>query len=177
MKGNAARKPELRIQLTKRADGSAVLRCERADGTESWQKQEGKNAAFFPLHDLTHYAVETELGFRAGFYGLVADGWDIADTGGKGTRGRLPPETVTVEQIVGSLDAERASRATSSADDFNAQAAVFAGAGGLPAPRPLSDEELDRVRARIRELFYEWFALADGKTLELTFDRGAGVPA
>ena len=157
--------------MTKRADGSALLRCERADGTSSWQKQEGKNAAFFPLHDLTHFAVESELGFRSGFYGLVADGWDIDDTTGKGARGQLPAEAVTVEQIVGSLDAERASRATSSAEDFNAQAAMFATSRGSPAPRALTDEELDRVRARIRELFYDWFALADGQTLELTFDR------
>ena len=177
MKRAPSRGPELRIQITKRADGNAVLRCERADGTESWQKQEGKNAAFFPLHDLTHYAVETELGFRSGFYGLVADGWDIEETTGKGARGRLPPEALTVEHIVGSLDVERASRATSSAEDFNAQAAMFATTRGLPAPRALSDEELNRVRARIKELFYEWFALADGRTLELTFDRGSGVPA
>lgn len=168
-----ARKPELRIQITKRADGSALLRCERADGSESWQKQEGGNAAFFPLHDLTHYAVESELGFRSGFYGLVAEGWDIEETTGKGARGRLPPEALTVEHIVGSLDAERASRATTSAGEFNAQAIMFAGERGLPAPRALTDEELVRVRSRIRELFYEWFALADGKTMELLFDRGS----
>ena len=170
-----SRGPELLIQITRRADGSAVLRCERADGSESWQKQQGKNAAFFPLHDLTHYAVETELGFRNGFYGLVADGWDIEETTGQGARGRLPTEALTVEHIVGSLDVERASRATSSAEDFNAQAAMFHRERGLPAPRALTDEELDRVRARIRELFHDWLALPDGKTLELTFDRGAGV--
>lgn len=173
MARTTARKPELRIQITRRADGSAVLRCERADGSESWQKQEGKNAAFFPLHDLTHYAVECELGFRTGFYGLVADGWDIEETTGKGARGRLPPEALTVEHIVGSLDAERASRATTSAEDFNAQAAMFARERGLPVPRTLTDEELNRVRSRLRELFYEWFAVADGKTLELLFERGS----
>lgn len=177
MKAPIVRTPELRIQITKRADGSALLRCERADGTASWQKQEGKNAAFFPLHDLTHYAVESELAFRSGFYGLVADGWDIEETTGQEARGPLPPEAVAVERIVGALDAERASRATASAEDFNAQAAIYAAHRGLPAPRVLTDEELNRVRARIRELFYDWFALADGKTLELSFDRGCGVSA
>ena len=177
MKTTVAQKPELRILMTKRADGSAVLRCERADGSSSFQKQAGKNAAFFPLHDLTHYAVESELGFRSGFYGLVADGWDIEDTTGKGARGKLPPEAVTVEHIVGSLDVERASRVPSSAEDFNAQAAMFAETRGLPAPRALTDEQLDRVRARMKELFYDWFALADGATLELTFDRRSRVPS
>ena len=65
------------IHFTKRTDGGALLKCVRADGSTTWQRQDEKNAAFFPLHDLTHYAVETELGFRRGFYGLIAEGWDI----------------------------------------------------------------------------------------------------
>ena len=64
---------ELLIQLTKRPDGGAVLRCVRGDGTVTWQRHEGAHGRFFPLHDLTHYAVETTLGFRSGFYGLIAD--------------------------------------------------------------------------------------------------------
>lgn len=69
--------PALRIQITKRTDGGAVLECVRADGTETWQKQQSQSAAFFPLHDLTHYAVETELGISEAFYGLIASGWSI----------------------------------------------------------------------------------------------------
>ena len=69
----------LRIQITKRPDGNGVLRCVRADGSVTWQKQE-RHAAFFALHDLTHFAVESTLGFRRGFYGLLAEGWDVEDT-------------------------------------------------------------------------------------------------
>src|SRR5207237_7810377 len=60
----------LTIQFTKRTDGAAVLKCIRDDGSVTWQRVDDKQAAFFPLHDLTHYAVETELGFRQGFFGL-----------------------------------------------------------------------------------------------------------
>ena len=59
---------ELRIQLTKRGDGDVVLRCIRADGSATWQRHRGRHAGFFPLHDLTHYVVETELRSRRGFY-------------------------------------------------------------------------------------------------------------
>ena len=76
----------LSIQITKRTDGSGVLRCVRADGSMTWQKQKSRHAAFFALHDLTHFAVESALEFRRGFYGLIADGWEIDDTTGKGTR-------------------------------------------------------------------------------------------
>ena len=82
----------MRVQITKKADGSGVLRCVRADGSVTWQKQTDRHAAYFALHDLTHFAVETSLGLRRGFFGLIAEGWDIEDTTGKGTRGPLPPE-------------------------------------------------------------------------------------
>ena len=163
--------PELLIQLTKRADGSAVLRCVRADGSATWQRHRGRQQWFFPVHDLTHYAVESELGFQRGFYGLMAEGWDIEDTGGKGARGPLPEEAVSVERIVGWLDAERASGTEWTSADFNEQAAAFAAAGGRAAPRALTEADLARVRGRVRELLARWAALGLGATLQLSFDR------
>jgi hypothetical protein len=157
------------LQFTKRKDGGALLRCVRADGSATWQRQEDNRAAFFPLHDLTHYAVETELGFGRGFYGLIADGWEIADTTGKGRRGPLPDETIEVEYIVGSLGAERSGGSAGTAEAFNALAAAFAKTRGQPEPRPLTDAELTRVRSRIDELFTRWRALSPGATLELAF--------
>jgi len=59
----------LRIQFEKQRDGAVVFRCVRGDGTSTWQKHAGKAAIFFPFHDLTHYAVESTLRFRQGFYG------------------------------------------------------------------------------------------------------------
>ena len=52
------------IRIKKGKDGRVALSCTRADGTTTWQRQEGGQAAFFPKHDLTHYAVETALGLR-----------------------------------------------------------------------------------------------------------------
>lgn len=46
----------VKIRFTKRTDGGARLNCVRADGSTTWQRQDDKHAAFFPLHDLTHYA-------------------------------------------------------------------------------------------------------------------------
>ena len=161
--------PELILQSTKRKDGGALLRCVRADGSATWQRQDNNRAAFFPLHDLTHYAVETELGFDRGFYGLIADGWEIADTTGKGARGPLPDEAIEVEYIVGLLSAERSGDSACAAEEFNYLAAAFAKIRGRPEPRPLTDAELTRVRSRIDELFTRWSALPPGATLELTF--------
>lgn len=169
----SARAPELLVQLTKRAGGVAILRCVRADGSATWQRHEGRQAAFFPLHDLTHYAVETTLGCREGFYGLLAGGWDIADTGGKGARGPLPSEAIYVEHLVGFLDTERAGGAEWTAADFAAEAATKGIDHAFRAGAAPSDADLARIRARREELFARWALLPAGETLELPFDRGA----
>lgn len=51
----------MRIEIEKKGDGASVLRCTRRDGSVTFQRHEGKQGAFFPIHDLTHLAVESEL--------------------------------------------------------------------------------------------------------------------
>ncbi len=127
---------------------------------------------FFPFHDLTHFAVETTLGFRHGFYGLLADGWDITETGGKGPRGRLPPESIVAEHIVGLFDRERVGGAEPlTGAEFTAQVGQLVAEGRIETDRVFSDEELLATRARIDALHDEWAVVATGGTLALTFDR------
>ena len=159
------------IEFAKRKDGDTLLRCLRDDGSSTWQRNEDQHAVFFPVHDLTHYAVETELGYRLGFYGLIAEGWDIAETTGKTPRGALPNEALEVEYLVSAFSAERASGDAATADEFNRLAATFARAKGMPEPRKLSDDELARVRSAFNELAMKWRALPAGETLRLEFPR------
>jgi hypothetical protein len=137
----------------------------------TWQKQQGNHAAFFPFHDLTHYAVETELNFSRGFYGLIAAGWEIDETTGKTARGPLPDEAIEVEYLVSALSAERAGAAVSTAEEFNQLARTFAGAKGLSQPQSLTEADLARVRSRMDKLHLRWRALTPGDTLELAFPR------
>ena len=160
----------MRIEITKRTDGGAVLKCVRDDASVTWQKQEGHQGAFFPLHDLTHYSVESELGIRNAFYGLIADGWDIEDTTGKGARGPLSPDAVFVEHVVGTFDTERASSTRWTAEEFNDSLARSASnSGGKFAARRLTEDDLARIRKRRAELFQQWHALPAGQTLSLVF--------
>jgi hypothetical protein len=159
----------MRVLLMKRTDGSSVLKCIRADGSETWQKQQGTHAQFFPLHDLTHFAVETELGIDQGFFGVIASGWAIEATGQRGVAATLPADALFVETVVGTLDTERASGTRWSAEEFNESLALKARNDGRPAPRALTHEELLRVRKRRAELFSQWHELAPGGTLELRF--------
>ena len=154
------------VQIVKRADGGGVLRCVRDDGSVTWQKQ-GRHAPFFALHDLTHFAVETTLGSKRGFFGLMTEGWDVEDTTGKGARGPLPEEAGEVERIVGLFDAERASGVIWTLDEFNQYSPLM-------ASRRLSAEEIARVKAKRSELFERWFALPADATLELIYPAASG---
>ena len=146
-----------------------MLRCVRADGSVTWQRNDDQHARFFPLHDLTHYAVEAELGFTRGFFGLIAEGWNIEETTGKTARGALPNEALEVEYIVAAFSAERAGGVIASAAEFNQLAATFASAKEMPPPRQLSDEDLARVRSRFEELADKWRSLPPDGTLDLVF--------
>ena len=160
----------LTIRLSRKQDGTVILHCRRADGTETWQRQDARRAGFFAFHDLRHYAVETVLGFRRGFFGLVAEGWEIEETDGKHARGPLPPEAAIVEQIVGLLDRERVGGgAPLTAAWVNEHLRAVTAEAGMAAPRSLTDAELDAVRARAEELHERWARVEPGGELELEF--------
>jgi hypothetical protein len=163
----------LAIRFTKRADGGSVLSCTRADGSVTWQKQQGRNATFFPVHDLTHYAVESTLGHTRGFYGLLEEGWDIADFGTPWPRGPMPDETVVSELVVGFLDAERAGGVEWCANDLNEKVVLYREEHGGTFPwTPLTDDDLARVRAAAADLIARWAMLDPGASMQLHFDAG-----
>jgi hypothetical protein len=162
--------PRLTIRIKKNADGTAALTCARADGTVTWQRQLGAQGVFFPRHDLTHYAVETVLGLRDAFYGLIAAGWDLSDFGPPWRRGPLSEHAHAAELIVGFLDVERASATRWPASDFNDKAEGHYQNHNLRATPPtLTDDDLARIRQRRAELFAQWNAVPGGGTLELVF--------
>lgn len=159
------------IRIKKGKDGRTALSCTRADGTVTWQRQEGQQAAFFPKHDLTHCAVEAVLGLSQGFYGLVAAGWDFSDFGSPWPRGRLPVEANISEMIVGFFDIERSTGEMDAASEINRKIAEYCAERGVPAVRELTDDDLAAVRDRRRELFAKWDAVQPGEALEIPFER------
>jgi len=159
----------LTIKITKRRDGDVVLRCERADGTATWMRNEGAKAQYLAVHDLTHYAVETALGYNLGFYGLVASGWNLTDFGTPWPRGPLPADAEPAELVVGFLDTERAGGVRWPAEEFNAKARAHFAAHRLSNPPVLDDDALQRIRVAVDALRQRWFAVPQGGTLELQF--------
>jgi hypothetical protein len=163
--------PELRVQLTKKTDGTVALRCIRRDGSETWEHHDKSSiSTHFAFHDLTHFAVETTLRLHKGFFGLIADGWDIPDTTGKGSRGKLPVASSSVEYIVGLFDGERRGvMGILSSSEFNEQLDAMMGVD--PNRSRFTDDQLTRARNRIHELHSQWIGVPAGSALELMFNR------
>jgi hypothetical protein len=169
--------PELTLRVTKREGGRHVTALVRMDGTVTTRRFTEANANFFVHHDLTHYAVESGLGHTRGFFGLVADGWNLSDFGAPWPRGRLPQDLDLTENIVGLFDSERASGRQWTAEEFNTALAQFhAMHPGFGALRPVTEAGLANIRAELTRLFRLWQDLPVGDTLELGFDRASLVP-
>jgi hypothetical protein len=155
------------IRFTKGRNKPDTLTCRRDDGSCTWA------ALNLPAgHDLGHYAIETTLGFRDAFFGLLASGWDIQDFGRvdpkTGRKPAIPPEAIQAEALAGLLDMERRS-AHPPAYDIFLEMLVSACAGlGLPAPA-LDAAQLEAIRGRHAALLRQWTEAAEGTSLELDF--------
>jgi len=153
------------IQLKKGRDGPATLACVRVDGSRTW----GKEHPFFPVHDLTHCAVESVLGFDEAFFGLIANGWDIDDFAKPRASRTMPFQAIVAEHVVGVFDRERALPAPLTVAEFNETVC----ASLPPVPRdtftPLTDTQVAQVRELQRTLETRWHALPAGATLAIEF--------
>ena len=162
----------MRIQLKKGRDGAPNLTCIRADGTRTF----GKVHPFFPLHDLTHYAVESVLGFDRAFFGLVASGWSLDDFADKATRARMPAEALWAENVVGLLDLERGTGRMMTAEELSTGLRDSLARQGVAPFRAITEDELVRVRTLRGRLSAQWTAVPPGETLEVSFPATASVP-
>ena len=118
--------------------------------------------------------METTLKYRRGFFGLVAEGWNVTDFGKPWPRGPLPTETLNAELMVGFLDTERASGKRWSADEFREYVATHCAKNGVhhEFEFDLTDESLSEIRRVRGELFGRWEAIPKGAGFILEFDAG-----
>ena len=151
----------MKIEIRKFASKPNVLICTREDGSMTW-KSYGNQSNFFPYHDLTHYVVETELGFREGFYGMIASGRTVDETGVA-----VPDEGQFAESLVGVLSTSWSNDAMTFEEVKETVDQRLAGIG-LPTMK-LSKVQLSIIRARYAELFFQWQELDDGESLRLDF--------
>ena len=158
----------MQLQLKKKAGGEPVITFVRDDGSGTSGRL--GTGGFGAVHDLTHFVVETTLGLRQGFYGLLADGWDIPDFAAKGHAARLPDEAIVVECIVGQLTNAIFAGNVPAADEFNWLVAEAVRAVRPRAAAPaVSAAVLAAMRQQVDAHLAAWRALPVGQTLTLAF--------
>lgn len=154
------------IRLTKGSGKPDTITCLRADRTTTWSRLHPGVGA---QHDIVHYAVETTLGLKNSFYGLVARGIGIEDFNVRAAAQalNLPPEAGQTEFIVGLLQTEMSDG--TDCKDFDDQMRIACTSKGTDPPAPIPPLMLNRIRTKIVALLRQWQALKPGEHLDLEF--------
>jgi hypothetical protein len=154
----------MQILLTRLTNERHRLELVRGDGTREARELETRSAL---LHDLVHYAVETEAGLRGSFYGRLASGvsYDALTTVAPTDR-----EALQTEAVVGRLQgiAKNDAWPTDPTTVAESIAAGFRSLGDEP-PEWLGGDLIARVRERFRRVQGQWRATPFHRTLVLDF--------
>jgi hypothetical protein len=159
----------MRIQFTKQSGKYDRMTCIRTDGTTTSCPM--PRQGILP-HDFVHYVVEETLDLRQGFWGILAIGvgfpkseppWDAAEFD-------LPDLTqaLQAESLVECFQAEMWNGFQQSSH-FAEILQVTCHARNVPAPEPISSEQLAQVRSQLQLFSQQWQSLAVGETLEVEF--------
>lgn len=146
----------MRIRITKEHGGHRLI-CQRRNGTHT-QSPIGPG---LPAHDLAHFVVENELHLTQGFFGLIDEGYSIAQLGDKEVIRTLPGEALLAEVITRTL--QGLGNGAVAQGDF--LAAVEAETG--QRVNGLTLEAVHRMLGAYTLLLNAWEQVADGAALEL----------
>jgi hypothetical protein len=142
---------DVRIVFTKISDEKHAVTITRADGTSESVEVETRG---FLRHDLAHFAIESELPIRKGFWGCVASGASLAGGGVGGSEARLAESLAGPIQTLFRMDAGPA-----------AYAEVLAGVSATSGGQDLAA----RVHERVRQLRGHWKGTPYGGQMELVW--------
>jgi hypothetical protein len=153
------------IRLTRLTNERHRLELVRADGTREARELETRSSL---LHDLVHYAVETEAGLNASFYGQLASGrtYEALTMEPSGD-----PEAMQTEQVVVRIQGIAKNDRWSEVDPESLAQSIIAGCRllGQEPPTWLNGELIVRVRERLRRVQGQWRATPFHRTLVLEF--------
>jgi hypothetical protein len=167
----------MRIALHKISDDRHALELIRESGARERVECETRS---FLLHDLLHYAVESEARLAAGFWGELAHGKTLAQmndrTGAEEAAARgmafaaMSDELAAIEQVVGVLSGLTKGRNSA---ELVSGMRRYAENLGTSLPDWVSVELVDAVQERMRRLIGHWKATPYGGTMELQWELSA----
>jgi len=154
------------VRFTKGDRKPDMLTCIRDDGTRTWSPV---GAGVGVVHDLTHYAVETTLGFRQAFLGMLEAGRDIEDFGTKeGRKDTYPREALIAESLVGLVQISVTESNPLTIAEIQEQLTAVCTNAGLDAP-DIAGVDIERARQTLLDLLVRWRDLPPGASMDLPF--------
>jgi hypothetical protein len=159
----------MQIRLTRLTNERHRLEVIRDDGTREARDLETRSAL---PHDLVHYAVESEAGLGASFYGRLARGetYEALMTEPSGDA-----EAMQTEAVVARIQGIAKDDAWYRADPEEVARSITAGFRSLGHEPPtwLTGDLIARVRERLRRVQGQWRATAFHQNLVLEFPARA----
>jgi hypothetical protein len=155
------------VRFTRTSPTHHRFEIERGDGSREAAQLETRSLL---LHDLLHFAFETEAGLTQSFYGLLAAGRTLSDTMPDGSPAgpRFPTaEAQLTERILGPLTG--IVRGEFDAAALLAAVRQLQEAHGEPMPEWLTEDLIHRTADRFRRLNGQWRSTPFGATMELHF--------
>jgi hypothetical protein len=153
------------IRLTRLTNERHRLELVRDDGSREALDLETRSAL---VHDLVHYAVETEAGLRASFYGRLARGETYEQLTAEPSG---DAEAMQTEAVVAPIQGLAKDDAWLAADAEEIARTITGGFRLLQSEPPawLTGDLIVRVRERLRRVQGRWRATGFHQTLELEF--------
>lgn len=161
------------LRLTRLTNRRHRFEIVRDDGTREAHEMETRSTL---LHDLVHYAVETEARLDASFYGRLASGATYEALTAEPAMG---PESMQTESVVGRIQGIAKNDGWAGMDPQELAASIAAGfrSVGQEPPAWLTGDLIMRVRERLRRVLGQWRATPFHETLELEFPSRRAPPA
>lgn len=157
------------IRLTRLTNERHRLEFVRDDGTREARELETRSAL---LHDLVHYAVETEAGLKASFYGQIASGKTYEALMAEPSS---DPEAMQTEAVVARIQGAAKNDAWTGVDPKSLAESIAGGFRALAREPPawLTGDLIVRVRERLRRVQGQWRATPFHHTLTMEFPARA----
>jgi hypothetical protein len=153
----------MRIAFRKISDERHVLEIRREDGRAEQVECETRSLL---VHDLLHYAVESEAGLEGGFWGNLARGRTLADMNDRTGKAMEAdgPEMAVIERLVGVLSSAVKGRSPA---EMMAGLHSYAEAMGALLPEWLTEAFVAVLQERMRHLMGHWRATPCGGSMDL----------
>ena len=157
----------MKIVFTKTGKDEHIFSCIRKDGSTTWQHV----SPFFMMHDLCHYAVETNLALKNAFFGMVASGIDITNFNlPKEQRYiQLTDEAIFTEHLVNLLVIDHTQGRMENLIEIFTD--VYNDTSGSKLLSYITDEKMEKIRKAYSDLLEQWKSTPVSESLNLMFEE------